>query len=642
MRRTHLLLLLVALSIAPGLVAADIVGSPDLDIALEDDSAVPGEDTELELTVTNSGDLRDGSNANPQLNDRVTTARGLTVTVDDGEAPVTFDSDTRVVGKFPEGERTLAYAMTVEEDADPGTYTIPVEAEYRYTNIIKEGSDAGEEITLSRDRAFEVTLEIEDDAQLEVVDVTPQARVGSTGTVAVTVENSGTEAASEAALRLESRNAELSFGGTSTASRSLGEWEPGERRTVEYRVRADRSAGPQPYAFDATAEYEDSDGRARTSQTRTIAITPREEQTFAVESVDSTVAVGDTGTVTVEMRNEGPIAVRDASVELASTNPALTFSGSQSASRFAGAWEPGETHTLEYDVTATEDADTRPYVLDATVSYRDQEGDTETAPARTLGVEPDPGQSFDITEVTSTLRVGWEGTIEGRVVNTGQADVSNAVVVFETDKRNVTPLETEVLVGNLAAGESATFSLPVEISESGEAGPKQYSMEVQYRNSDGDLRTSDTIDVNAEVGADERKFGLDVDGATVAPGSGTTLEVTVTNNGDERVTDISANMFADSPISVDDDEAFVGALDPGESETVRFSVGASGSALAKTYPVSVDFQYDEPDGDTKLSQTYRLAVSVQETEDGGTPLVLVGMLALTVVVGGAVLYRRYG
>jgi len=642
MKRTHLLLALALVSIVPGMVAADIIGSPVLDVTAEDDSFVPGAATDFELTITNSGQVRDGSTENQALNDRVTTARGLTVTVDDSGAPVTIQSDTRVVGSLPEGKTAVAYSMTVNESAQPGTYEIPVETKYRFTRIIKEGIDGGEEITNRRTNTFDVEIEIEDDARLSVVDVDSQARVGSTGTVAVTVENVGTETASDAALTMESRNAELSFGGATTASRDLGEWRPGETRTVEYRVLSERSAGPQPYAFDVTAEYEDSDGVDRTSRTRTVAVTPREEQTFAVESVESTVAVGNTGTITVEMRNEGPIAVTDASVELASRTPALTFSGSQSASRFAGTWEPGETRTLEYDVTATDDADTRTYAMDTTVTYQDDEGDTESAPARSLGVEPDPEQSFDIDEATSTLRVGEEGTIEGRVVNTGQADVRNAVVVFETDKRTVTPLETEVPVGDLAAGETATFSIPVEISESGEPGSKQYSMEVQYRNSDGDLRTSDTIDVSADVGPDQRTFGLETDGTTLSPGSGTTLEVTVTNTGDERFTDISANMFADSPISVQDDEAFIGALDPGESETVRFSVGASGGALAKNYPVSVDFQYDEPDGDTKLSQTYRLSVSVEETEDGGPSLILVGAVVFVVLVGGAVLYRQYG
>ncbi|MFW6382903.1 MAG: COG1361 S-layer family protein [Haloferacaceae archaeon] len=255
---------------------------------------------------------------------------------------------------------------------------------------------------------------------------------------------------------------------------------------------------------------------------------------------------------------------------------------------------------------------------------------------------PEPEQSFAVDDLSSNLRVGDDGTLEGRVTNTGDLDVRNAVVVFETDKPNVTPIETESPVGDLAAGESASFSFPVEISESAEAGPQQYSLSVRYRDQDDDRRTSDAIDVRQEVGPDADKFSLETNGATVEPGAGTVLEVTITNEADERLTDISANMFADSPISVEDEESFVGALDPGESETVSFSIGATDGALAKNYPVSLDFQYDEPDGDTELSDTYRLAVSVEPAEDGGPPLLVIGALLVLVVVAGAYLYRRYG
>jgi hypothetical protein len=345
----------------------------------------------------------------------------------------------------------------------------------------------------------------------------------------------------------------------------------------------------------------------------------------------------------VTMRNQGPIPVSDATVKLASGSQDITFAQSSSATRFVGAWEPNETRTLEYEVTAAEDADTRSYSLDATVTYLDGEGDTETAPTRSLGVTPEPEQSFSIGDVSSNLAVGEEGTLRGTVTNTGEADVTNAVVVFESQKPNVTPLETEAPVGSLGAGESAQFSFPIEISESAEAGPKQYTMSVQYRNQEDERRTSDTIDVRQEVGPDAPEFSLETSGATVEPGQGTNLNVTVTNSGNQTYTDISANMFADSPMSVSDDEAFIGELGPGETETITFSVGASGGALEKTYPVSVDFQYDESDGDTKLSDTYQIPVSVERVETqqgGGPPLVILLGAGLAVSLAGAYLYRR--
>lgn len=640
MRYARLLVALaVVLSTVPGGVAADVIGFPDLKVTLTDDSVVPGEETTLELVVANSGQVREGSNENPDLNSRVTTARGLTVTAKDRTAPIDIDTETKAIGRLPEGSATVAFETTVDEDATPGTYTVPVETEYTFTNIVK--LPGGEEITIDRTRTFEVTLEVEDDAQVSVRNVSSRARVGSTGTVEVTVQNTGTEAASDATLQLESRNAELTFGGSSTASRQLGEWDIGERRTVAYEMSTARTARSQSYAVDATLAYEDGDGVDRTSETRTLSVTPMKEQTFSVVSTESTVAVGDQGTVTVEMRNDGPIPVTDATVELVTRSGDVSFAGSESATRFAGAWAPNETRTLEFDATASDDADPRSYALDAAVSYRDGEGDSETAPTRSLGVTLEPEQSFTFDGVSSTLAVGSEGTLEGTVTNTGGTEVRNAVVVFESEKPNVTPIETEAPVGDLGAGESAEFSLPLEISESAEPGPQQYSLAVRYRNSDGDLRTSDSTDVRREVGPDDREFDLEVAGASVEPGSGTVLEVTVTNTGSQRLTGVSANMFADSPMSVEDDEAFVGSLEPGDSETVRFSVGASGNALEKNYPVSLDFQYDEPDGDTKLSDTYRIAVSVENAEDGGGGLPVLPLVAVAALVVVAVyLYRR--
>jgi hypothetical protein len=114
------------------------------------------------------------------------------------------------------------------------------------------------------------------------------------------------------------------------------------------------------------------------------------------------------------------------------------------------------------------------------------------------------------------------------------------------------------------------------------------------------------------------------------------------------VSDVSAKLFADSPVSVSDDEAFVSSIGPGETATITFSIGAAGSATPKVYPVSLDFQYDEPDGDTKLSDTYRVPVEVTEQEGGGGILSLVsgpgglglGLILVLGGVAGVVLFRR--
>ena len=182
MNNTHLAVALVVLVVVPGFAAADVVGSPVIDVTLEDNTVTPGEERTLELTVTNSGRVDQGS-TNQQLTSRVTTARGLTVTTNDGGAPIDVGSDTRVVGTLPEGTETVSYAVTVDEDAEPGSYTVPVEVDYQFTHIVESG---GDEITIRRTDDLDAELAVENDARLAVVDVTSRARVGSTGTVAVT------------------------------------------------------------------------------------------------------------------------------------------------------------------------------------------------------------------------------------------------------------------------------------------------------------------------------------------------------------------------------------------------------------------------------------------------------------------------
>jgi len=513
-----------------GAVAAAIDGQPKLDATLPDNRVTPGEDTTLQVTVFNQGEIKDVDLNQRDFASRVTTARGLTVTLKEDDVPFEVKTNKRAVGSLGEGAtQPLGFDIVVKDDARPRPYPydLQVKFDYTYTSRIK---DTGEEVEKSLTRTVEVPVIVEDDAQLSVVNVSSDARVGSTGTVAVTFENTGTERARDATLELESKNSAVSFGDSATASRSLGTWLTGEQRTLEYEMSVDSSANTESYTFDATLDYEDRDGIPLTTDTQSF------------------------------------------------------------------------------------------------------------------GIRPEPEQTFDIGNVSSQLGVGEEGTLEGSVVNTGGITVSNAVVTFETTKETVTAIENESPVGTLAPGESGRFSIPIEISESARAGPQQFSLSVEYRDDDGDIFTSDSIAVQEDVAEEIRKFRLETNRSTVEPGSGTELEVTVTNDGSERFTDISANMFADSPMSVTDDEAFIGSLGPGESETVTFSVGAAGGALEKSYPVSLDFQYDEPDGDTKLSRTYKIPISVERPEDsgGGGPPVLLIVGALLVVGVGAYLYRRRG
>jgi hypothetical protein len=601
---------------------AFVRGEPDISVTLSDGTVQPGAETTLDMTLVNSGDVDFG--ADSQLNTGkeqvVTTARGTLVRVEPatGENPIEVDSGEVGVGSVPEGTRSVPIRVSVPEDAEPGTYELDVEVEYDHYSQISGGRTNGYN---SEDTTAEYTVEVtvEEAARFEIVEATTDAPVGSSGDVALTVANVGTGNASDATLTLESRNAALNFDGSPTAEAPVGDLAPGERRTVS--VGADVAPGvtPRSLSLTGTLAYDDEDGDPQQSSLSADVI-PRSAQQFAATEAETTAAVDDTGQLTVALVNDGNRTLQDATVQFESGNAALTFGGSPTARTFVGAWEPGETRELTVENGFSATAEERPYAIDATVSYAGPAGTTERADPVTVGVTPAAEQTFDLSDHATSLRVGAEGQLTGTFANEGPGGVENAVLVLEPPA-NVVTAETEFAVGDLGPGESVDFRYDVDVSAEAREGPRQFTYRLRYEDADGDTVTSDPQFARGTVAGKRDTFSVSTN-ASLSAGSTGTVEIDVTNEGDEQLTSVSAKLFADAPISASNDEAFVESLDPGETATMKFRLSAAGDAIAEPYPVSLDFQYEEPDGDTKVSDSYAVGIDVTEGGGGGLLTVL--------------------
>jgi hypothetical protein len=531
-RRALLALVLVALLVVPTHAAAATRGEPNLSLTLSDNRVEPGETAVLAVGVSNVGeiDISDG----PAAEQRVTTARGLTLEMEGGSAPLEVRTQRVALGSLADGGFAAAeFEVDVDADAEPGTYRVPVTVSYTYTNSVTSTvTSTGRTISDYSDRdvsrTVELTVRVTEETRFEVVNASTDADIGGTGDVELTVENTGSALASDASLSLQSNDADLTFGGQPAAESYVGEWAPGERRTFSF----------------------------------------------------SSEVAPDT-----ERRSLG---------------------------------------------------------LTATISYEDLNG-VESQTRLATGVVPEREQSFSVESSNATLRVGEEGTLSGTVTNDGPGEAENAVLVLQPTGSSIDAVESEYALGNLPAGESVAFEYEVDVSAEARDGPRQFSYRVEYEGREGTTEESDQLYARYDVGPQREVFEVSAN-ATVDAGGTETLELEVTNNGDAELSDVSAKLFADSPISVGDDEAFIDSLPPGETETILFQISAAGTATAKVYPVSLDFQYDEPDGDTKLSDTYQVPVSVTESNGGGGgplgglgigPIVLVVVLVL---VGIGVVY----
>lgn len=424
-----------------------------------------------------------------------------------------------------------------------------------------------------------------------------------------------------------------------SGTRLVGSMADGDTRaiTVQLSVPANISAGT--YRVPIRLKYENDNNHEQQTVYATVRI--EERARFVVESTNASVPVGSRGDVAVTLTNVGERPATDASVVLESSSPDIRFGGTNSASRFVGRWAPNETKTIVYEATVAETADARNYTLNARVTYENTDGIEAASRSLPLGLTPLPEQSFDVRNVESTLRVGEDGTLNGTLVNTGPTTVENAVVVFNPSSPTVHTTETEYAVGTLKPGEKVAFGFDVEVTDDAKAGPRQFSMRVTYRRNDDQYR-SDPIDVKAAVATSRPTFEVTTKQATFAAGtSGTRLELMVTNAGEKPLRDISAKLYTETPLSSSDDEAFVSRLEPGESATLVFGFGVGGGALAKTYPVKLDFRYDDPEGDTHISDTYQVPVQVTRQQGGGPSLpIVIGGLVLVALLAGGYLYSR--
>ncbi|WP_417936255.1 COG1361 S-layer family protein [Haloarcula onubensis] len=518
----------VALAISAGAATAAVAGSPDISVSLEDNTVAAGDETTLEVVLVNSGELDSGSTQNPSLNSEVTTARGLTVDLRDGNAPISVTTSRRSVGTLADGTiQTVTFDISVDADAAPGSYGIPVELDYDHYEYISETEGVRDEVSVSRTK--NVNLRVSDDATFDVTNVDSNAQVGSSGTVAVTVENTGQTTATNSEVTLASQNGELTFG----------------------------------------------------------------ERAESTRSIDS--------------------------------------------------WAPGESRTFRYDITATEDAQAEGYPFQLSVAFDNPDGVRKESTGTSVSITPDPEQTFSLSNVESTLRAGDEGTITATVTNDGPRAVDNVVINWNSDKSNLSPQETQIAVGNLDAGDSTDVTFTVDATDGAQEGAKQFDFVASYRNADGDREESDTLEAQAQVRPSQDEFSIESANTSVGVGQSGNIEITVTNTRNQTLSDITAKLFASSPISADDDEAYIDALGPGESTTIVFSVSADGGALQKAYPVSLDFRYEEPDGDSSISDTYRVPIEVtdQSGGGGGLPLTAIGGVALVLVlaVGGYMRFR---
>ena len=621
MKRTLLVVLVVASLVVSAVPAVALTSNPDLRTVTESPNLQPGGINEVSFQLLNDPDGPD-DDTRTATNVRVEPRDTGRIDVETGEL---------YVPSLPDGDPAeLSLRLNVPADLASGTYRIPLDLTYEYEN--GAGSATEREVTRH------VTVRVDSGPRFSVVDTNSTATVNGQGTLEVTMQNVGDTAARDSTLTLSTSSPDVSLGASESSTRFVSEWKEGENRTFTFDAALGDTATAGNYSLDAQIDFEKPSGTVGSSPSLTVPLEAHPEMTFRVSDLQSSLSIGGTDTLSGTITNTGPMTANNAVVQFNETPIAQAVGGGYAV----GSLAPGESAEFSFRVNVDEGADAGPRQFGIQTSFRNANGDQLRSDAVDIRVPVganDPG--FEIQDVESTLRVGEEGTLDGTIVNTGDDRVTDAVVRFEDPGPTVTPIEDSVAIGDLGPGEAANFSFDVEVTSSSSAGPRQFDLAVSYRDADNAARASGDIPTRAGVGAGTAEFDVDPVDGNLSAGSGGEFRMTVTNTREYTVSDLSAKIYTDSPLSTSDDEAFVDELEPGESTTITFQLSADGGATEKTYPVKMDFQYDDEEGDTIISDTYQVPVDVAGSS-GGLPitLILVAVVLLGGAAGGVLYYRR--
>ncbi|MGM0388953.1 MAG: COG1361 S-layer family protein [Natrinema limicola] len=223
-----------------------------------------------------------------------------------------------------------------------------------------------------------------------------------------------------------------------------------------------------------------------------------------------------------------------------------------------------------------------------------------------------------------TVRAGETTTMTFEVTNDGDEDVTDVVVTLQstgmvTFGPPTAPQPSQsISLEELDDDETETVTIDVG-SASVEPGDYPVFATVQYT-----LDEDDTDDETVVTGGpspvpipvdDARSFDITpVRDQIPVDGSGV-YTVRVTNDGSETVTDVVATLNVTPPLSSESPTAYIGRLEGGESETVRFALESSTDAIETTTGVAVTLIYDTETGDRTSTDPVTTQVTIADTDE---------------------------
>jgi len=246
-------------------------------------------------------------------------------------------------------------------------------------------------------------------------------------------------------------------------------------------------------------------------------------------------------------------------------------------------------------------------------------------------------------EEEKTTALGITGTLRSTsdIIEVKSGD--QVIEALRSGEKSKEPMKFTIKIGSHApAGE---YPMLLDLSYD-----YQYNAEVDASELDPDIglrgfqtafwyeRANETITIHIVI-KKESDFEIAETKAELFAGEkGGIIEVTYKNIGEEVADDAIARLSVFKPFSSTDDQAYIGSLAPGEERRVMFKIDVDSDATAKPYSINSEIKYTDMRGETVISESMKIPVSVLPAKRSYALPAFVVLILL--VAGGASLYRR--
>ncbi len=181
-----------------------------------------------------------------------------------------------VPGQLP--DNPLVYAITISDHAPAGVYYLQFPVSYEYqsqvrmtTNEVYRLGVTGLDHTTnykSANKTLTIPIFVKGATEFEITDVSGHLTAGSSGVVNITYKNIGEIPAIDSVVRVVVMKPLV----VEQSVLRLGTIEPGESKTVSFKVTADRNSLVKDYGVDSEIKYIDENGNTAFSENLKITV----------------------------------------------------------------------------------------------------------------------------------------------------------------------------------------------------------------------------------------------------------------------------------------------------------------------------------------------------------------------------------